>query len=316
MGLSLFIAAALGACRSPHTLSTHTQRSGASSAREPIRLAVTVDDLPGAGMELTGWPKARILHELIKVLGEYAVPQPVGFFTGGNIDADPDTPSALRDWVAAGFRLENHTYSHVSANTLGAAAFVADIERNEQILSTFVPGAEVAPRYFRYPFLERGSDVDRPIIRAYLREHGYRVADVSVDFEDWAYTDAFVRCAQRGNDEAVRALRNDYIENAMAELYWSAETARQVLGRSLPQVLLVHANPFTAQELGAVLSAYRGAGVEFISLEEALLDPVYTEVDTVEHRDVTLIEALITARGAHLYSFMPPPDTLLGLACQ
>jgi peptidoglycan/xylan/chitin deacetylase (PgdA/CDA1 family) len=282
----------------------------------PIRLAVTIDDLPQSGESVSDWPKARILDALSEALHAQGVPSPVGFFVGGNLDDAPETRAALVRWVARGFRLANHTYLHSDANVLSVSDFLADVARDEQALDALLTQGRGKAPYFRFPFLNRGRPADRPAIAAYLASRGLRVADVSVDFEDWAYTDAFARCLARNDQPALQALSDDYLENAMAELFWADETTRAVLGRPLPQVLLVHATLITAQRLGTVLAAYRSAGVEFVSLEEALSDPVYEELENAQHGDVTLVEALLSARHASLRSFMPPAGKTLAEVCK
>ncbi len=55
--------------------------------------------------------------------------------------------------------------------------------------------------------------------------------------------------------------------------------AREKLGRDPAHILLIHANALNARHLGAVLDAYRAEGVEFVSLEEAMADPLYDRPD-------------------------------------
>ena len=57
------------------------------------------------------------------------------------------------------------------------------------------------------------------------------------------------------------------------------EAAQQKFGRPIAHVLLVHATALNADWLGAVLDAYVEEGAEFVSLAEALDDPVYDRSD-------------------------------------
>jgi hypothetical protein len=47
----------------------------------------------------------------------------------------------------------------------------------------------------------------RRAVRAYLKEHGYRVAQVSLDFEDYAWNDAYSRCSAKGDEAAISWLQ-------------------------------------------------------------------------------------------------------------
>ena len=63
-------------------------------------------------------------------------------------------------------------------------------------------------KVFRYPFLEEGDNGDDArTVRAHLDDEGYRVAEVTIDFYDWAFNDPYVRCLESKNDAGLEALR-------------------------------------------------------------------------------------------------------------
>ena len=90
---------------------------------------------------------------------------------------------------------------------------------------------------------------------------------------------------------------------------------QRILGRAVPQVLLVHANLMTAQMLDKLLTEYVKAGVQFIPLREALDDGIYAQTQTTRHGDTTLVAALIRLRHAHTRSSVPLPEALLNALC-
>lgn len=277
----------------------------------PLRVAVTIDDLPGNEVPTLAWPRSRIVGELIASLRAHAVPAPVGFANGIYAAGDDDAARALRSWSEAGFELGNHSYAHQSANQLEIDAFLADVARNDALL----PPPHGAQRYFRFPFLERGGTPERrAALRRALHARGYRIADVSIDFADWAFTGAYARCAD--DEAALNALREAYLERALAALYWSHESALALFGRPIPHVLLLHAIVPTARNLDALLDAYAQAGVELISLGEALEDPAYREAPDLDHADTNAIGEAIRRQGAPLRSFVPRAAALLDLACR
>jgi hypothetical protein len=172
-------------------------------------------------------------------------------------------------------------------------------------------------RYFRFPYLERGNDPGQRIaITQALAQDGYRVANVSVDFADWGFAPAFARCSARADPRALDALRESYLQNANAALFWSVENSAHLFGHAVPQVLLLHAQAATAENLDALLSAYEQAGVRWITLEEALRDPAYAEPPERDHGDTALISEAIRVSGAKLSSFIPRSLSLLDLACR
>jgi len=286
-------------------------------ARGPaIRLAVTVDDLPASGDMLPDWPPARLVSGILHTLERHGVPGVVGFFNGANMDAQSATPLALQAWCRAGYSLGNHTYEHICACDVPGSAFVADIARDEQALIALMGPRCTEPRYFRYPGLHRGRGADAAVIRAHLEHARYRIADASLDFADWAFTDAFVRCVKRGNAAAAQSLEASMVRHAVAELAWAVSTAREQLARPIPHILLIHASPITAHHLDAVLTAYERLGVRYISLEEALRDPVYAEADDDSHGDGNVLRALLAKKRVQHPQMVMEPLRQLERVCR
>jgi hypothetical protein len=49
----------------------------------------------------------------------------------------------------------------------------------------------------------------------------------------------------------------------------------EVVGREIPQVLLIHASQMNADLMPDLLAMFRRRGYRFVSLDEALADPAY-----------------------------------------
>lgn len=317
--LTFVLALAIAACRPsarstcPETPLAPASVPPANSASE-LRVAVTVDDLPGSYDGPPDYPKSRTMRTIVTVLEAHAV-APVGFANGIYADADADALVGLKAWIEAGFELGNHTYSHQSARSLSVPAFLEDVRKDHAFLAQLAPAQPV--RYFRFPYLERGNDPEQRIaITQGLAHEGYRVANVSLDFADWAFAPAFARCFMRADQKALEGLRESYLQNASAALFWAAETSARLLGRAVPQVLLLHAHAATAEYLDPLLSAYERAGVRWITLEEALRDPAYAEPPDRDHGDTALIAELANLSGQKVQSFIPRSLPLLDLACR
>lgn len=279
-----------------------------------LRVAVTVDDLPGS-RAYPGWPKSRIVETIVRALLAHRVPVPVGF-VNGIYGEDPDAQQALRSWLEAGLPVGNHSYSHLSANAQDAAAFGADVARNRAWLAQRASPAQHSS-YFRYPFLERGASAEqRAAIRRSLHEQGYRIVNTSLDFADWAFVDAYMRCLARADEFALTRLTSAYLENARAALFWSAETAERVFNRAIPQVLLLHAGAPTAINIGALLTEYEQQGVTWISIEEALTDPAFAEEVERDQGNAGTISEQVQRARLPVHSFVPRSLSLLELACR
>ncbi len=244
--------------------------------RPTIRLAITVDDLPGGGPELLGYTPVKIVKEIVATLRAHHVLHAVGFVVGSMLDARPERREAMDAWVQAGFAVGNHTYSHAKVEELGLDGYIKDILADRAVVDPLEQRTGQHHKYFRFPYLEEGrTEAERRALRHVLAAQHYELARVSVIFNDTDWADAYLRCLARADDAALDALRQSYLETALAQLSWSVAAAREVLGHRIPQVLLVHANVATAKNLDALLTAYEHAGVRYVSLDEALTEPAY-----------------------------------------
>ena len=211
---------------------------------------------------------------MLEVLRKHGVPQVYGFVNAGQLDDDPTSMSILQEWLQQGYPLGNHTYSHMDLNEVTAQQYIADIDKNDEILQRIA--GEYNYKYFRYPYLREGNTWSKHNkIKAHLRQTGYKIAPVSVEFFDWAWVDTYARCASRYNPEAIKRLEEKYVSYAVRQLKSANSMAQRLFKRPIKHILLLHIGEFSALMLDRVLLAYEAAGVHYISLDDAVKDPVY-----------------------------------------
>ena len=235
-------------------------------------LAITVDDFPTHGPLPPGSTRVAVADQIIEVLRRHGIRDAIGFVNGGQIAEAPVLGIILERWIAAGYRVGNHTFSHLDVDRVGPDAFVADVERNEPVIARY--GGAEPDRMFRYPYLHEGATlIERDAVRQGLRERRYQIVPVTVDFYDWAWNEMYVGCL--GNPGAVDTLTRSFRATALRTLDWSEKTANTLVQRPIKQILLLHVSDIVALTLDDVLSAYEEKGVRFIAVREALEDPVY-----------------------------------------
>jgi cellulose synthase/poly-beta-1,6-N-acetylglucosamine synthase-like glycosyltransferase/peptidoglycan/xylan/chitin deacetylase (PgdA/CDA1 family) len=235
-------------------------------------LAITIDDLPTHGPLPPGLTRQAVADQVIEALRRHKIRDAVGFVNGGQIVDAPEHGIILEHWIAAGYRLGNHTFGHVDLDRTGSDAFLADVERNEPVIAQY--GGTDPDRMLRYPYLHEGATlIEREGVRRALRERRYQIVPVTVDFYDWAWNEMYARCA--GRPGAMDALTQGFREASLRALDWSEETADTIVRRPIKQILLLHVSALVALTLDDLLSAYEARGVRFISVRDALEDPVY-----------------------------------------
>jgi peptidoglycan/xylan/chitin deacetylase (PgdA/CDA1 family) len=252
-------------------------------------VAVTFDDLPATSAGVVANDVAsleELTRKLLSAVSKYSIPA-VGFVNEGQLfvegagrgDVDARI-GLLRMWVDAGLELGNHTYSHRDLNTMPLAQFEADVLRGEAVTRGLLEGKGQRLRYFRHPFLHVGSDLQkRRAFEAFLASHGYTVAPVTVDNDEFVYAAAYAKALRRGNAAAAARIADDYLRYMDEVFSFFEDVSRRVAGREIPQILLLHANTLNADRFDALAEALKQRGYRFVSVAQALEDPVYRRLD-------------------------------------
>ncbi|KJK60081.1 polysaccharide deacetylase family protein [Saccharothrix sp. ST-888] len=131
----------------------------------PKELALTLDD----------GPSPTYTPQVLAVLRQYGITATF-FVIGANVEKNPDI---LRQVVAAGHRVGNHTWSHPDLGTLSEAQVRSEIERTSEIITRV--GRVRPPTLFRAP----GGHFTRTSM-AVCASLGLNPVAWSVDPVDWS----------------------------------------------------------------------------------------------------------------------------------
>ena len=254
--------------------------AGAATGATPaprFDLAVTVDDLSVHGSLPQGTSWRAIGQSYIATLQAHGVPQAWGFVNAKRIAEQPASEAVLDDWRKAGYPLGNHTYSHLSLSQAPSLqAWIDDASAGEPPIAARMAGADW--RMLRFPFLDGGAEqARRDGAAGWLKAQGYRIADVSLSFDDWAYTETYARCLARGDQAAIAAMKAGYLQRVDAAIARTRALSQRVYGRMVPQVLLTHLGAWSAATLPDVMARLDAAGAHYVTLEQAQLDAAYRE---------------------------------------
>ena len=252
-------------------------------------VAVTFDDLPATSAGVVAHDVASLKEltgRLLSAVRKYNVPA-VGFVNEGKLFVEGAGPGdvdgrigLLRMWLDAGLELGNHTYSHRDLNTMPVDQFQADVLRGETVTRGLLKERGQKPRYFRHPFLHVGADLKvRRAFETFLSNHGYTVAPVTIDNDEFVYAAAYAKALRRGDTAVARRIADDYLRYMDEVFTFFEDVSRRVTGREIPQILLLHANTLNADRFHALAEAMRQRGYTFVSVAQALEDPVYRRRD-------------------------------------
>jgi peptidoglycan/xylan/chitin deacetylase (PgdA/CDA1 family) len=242
---------------------------------ESIPVAITIDDLGTTGSEA--------VEKTASALRQAGVTDAYGFVIGNRVHDDPDNEESVRVWVRYGYQIGNHTFTHHGYHAVTTEFFEKDIVANEAVLKEFArPGNDW--HWFRYPHLSEGDTAQkRQAVRQFLKNmpdgQSYRIAQVTVDYGDWLFDQAYGRCLKQGQTDRIEWLKKIYLDKASHAFLESHKISRRLFGRNIPQIFLVHYSRFTGDVMPELLGTLRASGARFISLEEAQADPVF-ELDS------------------------------------
>ena len=285
-------------------------RSGAQD------VAITFDDLPAHGPLPAGVTREEVTRKILAAFKEAKVPEVYGFINAGKLQAHPEDIKVLQLWREAGQPLGNHTYDHMSLNSSPLPAFEENVAKDEAILQELMGKNDW--HWFRYPYLDEGDTLEkRRAARVYFKEQHYRIAQVSLDFEDYAWNAPYARCIAKKDEKSIAWLKESYLNTATEYMKLGQKLSQQLFGRNIKHILLMHAGAFDAEMLPQLLAQMKQQGFKFITLKEAESDPVYEiDPDIVRKEGSPILEQIMDARHLALPPHSEKPMKELQEVCR
>ncbi|HXY25461.1 MAG TPA: polysaccharide deacetylase family protein [Candidatus Acidoferrum sp.] len=262
----------------------------------PREVALTFDDLPVHGPLPIGMTRLDIANSVIRALQAAHAPPSYGFVNAKGLQQEPGTEAVLQAWRAAQFPLGNHTFSHMDLNTNPAESFAQDLLADESILKELMGNEDW--HWLRFPFLHEGDDpVKHHAVQVLLDEHGYRVAEVTLSFGDYAYSVPYARCVAKADQAGIEQLKQSYMEGAEKSLNDGRLLSEMLFGRDIKYVLLLHIGSIEAVMLPQLLDLLKQHGFTLVTLAEAESDPAYSmHPDLPDRWEGTFLEQSMRAR--------------------
>jgi len=267
----------------------------AGSPANAKSIAFTFDDVPRQpGGFLT--PDQRTIA-LIAALKRARIEQAAFFVIPGNLEKPfgPGGEDRITAYAAAGHVIGNHSYSHPWLSRTSVDDYVAGIDKAQQWLA----GRPGYRPWYRFPYLDEGGrdTAKRDALRVALAERGLMSAYVTIDNYDW-HLDNLARIArENGRDIDMDALRDLYVETLVQTAEFYDAIAVATLGRSPAHVILLHETDLAALFIEDLAAAFRAAGWEIVTADEAFADPIARELPDTWFLGSGRVAALAHAKG-------------------
>ena len=264
---------------------------GLANENHPTQFAITMDDFAWRNaIHLTA---ERRNQAILNTLASSKVKAAL-FVVGGFVDNEPGK-ALLRSWDDAGHIIGNHTYSHrFLGSGISATQYEKDILQAEEVLKDFKRFRKI----FRYPLLKEGRTAAmRDHVRAFLRQHGYRIGHVTIDNSDWIVDQRLAARLQKDPNADVKPYRDFYLEHMWDRAQYYDSLARRVLGRPVKHTILMHFNLLNGLFLGDLIEMFRSKGWQLIDAEDAFTDPVFLSAPKVLPAGESIVWALAKETG-------------------
>ncbi|MGY3564302.1 hypothetical protein ACVWXP_007627 [Bradyrhizobium sp. USDA 4463] len=273
---------------------------------ETIDLCITVDDLliwDGSPLP-AGYSRETIVDSMIKTFQKHSLSGIYGFPHTSPLDQDRGLLSIIEHWCSCGHHIANHTHCHACLNWVSAKFYCEDIKRAEDHIGHLI---QKAPRrFFRYAMDMPGeTEKKRGEVEDFLQANRYENAPITAWFGDFAWLAPYYRAIESKNQKALAMLRESYVQVALFQLRNHARCARRMFGRDLPYIWLIHATPIAADMLDEVITAIKGAGVRFVNLEDAMLDPVHKAMPRVSRKFRNHLQRYALMQGVEMEEVPP-----------
>jgi peptidoglycan/xylan/chitin deacetylase (PgdA/CDA1 family) len=154
-------------------------------------------------------------------------------------------------------------------------------------------------------------------VRAYLAAHKYRIAQVTLDWEDYLWNTAYAQCATKGDAKSMQWLRSSYLATASEFLDLGRQQAKLIYGHEINYVLLMHLGAYSSTILSDALDLLKKKGFKLVTLEEAESDAAYEgDLDVGMHDAGTLLDQWMQVRQIKYPAHEDKPYKQLESICQ
>lgn len=239
------------------------------------QIAITLDDLPYVlRSRTTPQEGMQIVHDVTAALKNHDIIA-TGLAIGNQINAE--TKPVIDIFAGAGHTLGNHSWSHPDYDTLTRWAFRREVRRTDRALRPWISGA----KYYRFPYLREGkTEKSKRAAEQVLQNQGYVNVPVTIDNDEWRFNLEYVDTLEMGDQKGADRIAAAYLAHMKERTGHFQTLAQQAMGRDVAHILLLHMNKINADHLDDLLAWYAAEGWTFITLDEALRDPLFSAPET------------------------------------
>ena len=112
-----------------------------------------------------------------------------------------------------------------------------------------------------------------------LKNQGYVNVPATIDNDEWKFNLDYVDALALGDERGARRIAKAYLAHMKERTAYFQALAKRAMGRDVSHILLLHMNKINADHLDDLLAWYAVQGWVFVTVEQALRDPVFAAPD-------------------------------------
>ncbi len=245
-------------------------------------VALTMDNIPVAGKEVNLMWVQGFNYSGAKALENSRMPL-VGFVNEKNLISpkERDIRTAIvGTWLHAGAEIGNGTFSGIPlGKSEGASWFENDVAYGERIVRPLIESYRDTLRYFRFPGMDLSgvSDQDLDRVNGFLNDRGYTPVTATIRFDDERFNTPYINSKIEQDTILVKYIGEKYIEYFKQTLDHYEALSQANFSRQITHILSLRCSEINNDMLGYLMYIMWEKGYRFVTLDEALADPLYKE---------------------------------------
>ncbi|MEM1324347.1 MAG: polysaccharide deacetylase family protein [Bacteroidota bacterium] len=254
------------------------------------KVAITIDDVPNTRL----YKQKQFESKLMQQLDSLSIPIAI-FINEGLIykpDAIDENFILLHDWFQRDYiTLGNHTFTHPRYSKVGFDEFKANIMKGDDISIELAKIYDKPLHHFRFPYNDLGKDSVQHVSMEHLLDSlGYAITPFTIESMDWMFNYVYETYLRQGDISKANYIGQQYVTTTIAFFDFFEQLSEKLYGRAVSHIYLCHDNQINADFLGNIMQQLEEKQYEFISLDEALTDPIYEQADEYyDHRGISWI---------------------------
>ncbi len=227
----------------------------------------------------------------------------------GNVETDyyndyykvvPPQASLVKIWRDAGFEVGVGSLSNLNYYETDFDEYVADVEKNIQIVKPILNETNQQLRYFTYPSLNTGNSIESKVqFEQWLMEKNLQFVPFTFSNSDSLHSTLYAMADRFDDSEKVKEkVKEEFLDYVEKLITHYENYSKELFGREIPQTLVLESSQLTIDSADELFAMFRKHGYEFVPMEEALSDDAYSHPETfTSHEGVSWFERWASTQG-------------------